>query len=50
MNTWEVLPGLLERLNNEAENKVDSKYAGMYAEYMGYGLEREDDGLVARIK
>ena len=49
-NTWEVLPGVLERLTHEAENEIDRKYALMYAEYMRYRVEREFDNLAARIK
>ncbi len=49
-NTWEVLPGVLERLTHEAENEIDRKYALMYAEYMRYRVEREFDNLAVRIK
>lgn len=49
-NSWDVLPGVMERLCNEAENATDSKYAVMYAEYMRYRLSREFDALVCRIK
>lgn len=49
-NGWDVLPGVLNRLSNEAENEIDHKYAVMYAEYMQYRLEREFDGLALRIK
>ena len=48
-NTWDVLPGVLDCLCNEAENATDSKYAAMYAEYMQYRLGREFDGLASRI-
>ena len=49
-NGWDVLPGVLERLNNEADNEIDRKYALMYAEYMRYRLDREIDNLAASIK
>lgn len=48
-NGWDALPGVLERLCNEAENEIDHKYAVMYAEYMRYRLDREFDGLVAKM-
>lgn len=48
-NGWDVLPGVLERLCNEAENKIDHKYAAMYAEYMRYRIEKEFDSLAAKI-
>ena len=48
-NGWDVLPGVLERLCNEAENEIDNKYAVMYAEYMRYRLGKEFDGLATRI-
>ncbi len=47
---WDVVSGVLFRLNNEAENKDDHKYAVMYAEYMRYRLDKEFDGLAARIQ
>lgn len=49
VNDWECLPGVLERLNNEAKNKEDYKYAMLYAEYMKYRLEKEFDNLAMTI-
>ena len=46
---WSVLPGVLERLNNESDNITDRKYNLMYAEYMRYRLDREIDSLVSKI-
>ena len=48
-NDWSVLPGVLERLNNEAENENDSKHNLMYAKYMQYRLDKEFDNLAANI-
>jgi hypothetical protein len=49
-NGWDVLPGLLERLNNEAGNDTDRRHNLMYADYMRYRVSREIDGLCARIR
>lgn len=49
-NSWDVLAGVLERLNNEADNETDRKFAYMYAEYMRYRLEREFDNLASGIR
>lgn len=49
-NGWDVLPGVLERLNRESQNDTDRKYALMYAEYMRYRLGREFDNLAAVIR
>lgn len=49
-NSWNIFPSVLERLNHEAENKTDAKYAFMYAEYMRYRIDREFDNLAAQIK
>ncbi|MBO5341769.1 MAG: polysaccharide pyruvyl transferase family protein [Lachnospiraceae bacterium] len=49
-NSWEVLPGVLDRLCNESEDATDIKYAAMYTEYMQYRLMKEFDGLAQRIK
>lgn len=48
-NSWEVLPGVLKRLNHEADNTEDGKYAMMYSEYMQYRIGKEFDGLVSRL-
>lgn len=48
-NSWSCLPGVLERIVNEANNKDDSKYAHYYAEYMSYRLGKEFDNLVGSI-
>ena len=50
VNSWEMLPGVLDSLCEEAENTIDSKYGIMYAEYMQYRLAREFDDLAFRIK
>lgn len=49
-NSWDIFPSVLERLNHEAENETDAKYALMYAQYMRYRIEREFDNLATQIK
>lgn len=49
-NSWDIFPGVLERLNHEAENMVDTQYSMMYADYMRYRINREFDHLAAMIK